>query len=338
MQVDIRQGDCRELLKTLDDNSVDSIVTDPPYELGFMGRHWDSSGVAFDVNVWKECLRVLKPGGHLLSFSGTRTYHRMAVAIEDAGFEIRDCIVWCYGSGFPKSHNIGKAIDKTITDDMTRNWEGWGTALKPANEPICVARKPLIGTVVENVLKYGTGGINIDGCRVGDEVLPIAVAGQAKIVTFEREVMITPERTGRWPANLIHDGSEAIIGMFPNNNPGCKPHKIEAAQSTVDATKEKGWGFNGQSKVAGFDDGDDLSASRYFMNCSYTDIDIPTINYFSKASTKDRNLGMPEGETNKHPTVKPSALMKYLVTLVTPYGGTSLDPFAGSGSTGVGAY
>ena len=153
-------GDCRVRLKELADNSIDSIVTDPPYELGFMGKSWDASGIAYDVTVWQECLRVLKPGGHMLAFSGSRTYHRMACAIEDAGFQIRDQIMWVYGSGFPKSLNIGK-------QDGCEVWDGWGTALKPAHEPIVLARKPLDGTVAKNVLTHGVGGINIDGCRVG---------------------------------------------------------------------------------------------------------------------------------------------------------------------------
>jgi site-specific DNA-methyltransferase (adenine-specific) len=206
--IDLRLGDCIEVLKTLEDNSVDSIVTDPPYHLtsivkrfgkegsapakfgtdgafaraskGFMGKEWDGGDIAFRTDVWSECLRVLKPGGHLLSFGGSRTYHRMAVAIEDAGFEIRDQIMWVYASGFPKSHNIGKAIDKM---DVDNEWEGWGTALKPAHEPICMARKPLSEkTIAENVLKHGTGGINIDDCRIGSD-----------------------EELGRFPANIIFD-------------------------------------------------------------------------------------------------------------------------------------
>ena len=194
------KGNCLELLKTLEDNSIDSIVTDPPYELGFMGKSWDASGIAYNVELWKQALRVLKPGGHLLAFSGSRTYHRMVVAIEDAGFEIRDQIMWIYGSGFPKSLDVSKAIDKAagaerpnrtvetggksgshenptrhVTNARTpatpeaQQWQGWGTALKPAHEPIVVARKPLIGTVASNVLEWGTGALNIDGSRVGTE-------------------------------------------------------------------------------------------------------------------------------------------------------------------------
>jgi site-specific DNA-methyltransferase (adenine-specific) len=201
MAYTIHTGSNLDILPKLPDNSVDSIVTDPPYELGFMGKSWDSTGIAYSVALWRECLRVLKPGGHLLAFSGSRTYHRMTVAIEDAGFEIRDQMMWVYGSGFPKSHNISKALDKdagvvrkiigkekgagsTNTNsvgnfnneydktepetDAAKQWDGWGTALKPAHEPICLARKSLEGTVADNVLKWGVGGINIDGCRVAN--------------------------------------------------------------------------------------------------------------------------------------------------------------------------
>jgi len=210
MTYQILHGNNLDILPTLADNSIDSIVTDPPYELGFMGKKWDSSGIAYSVELWQQCLRVLKPGGHLLSFGGTRTYHRVAVAIEDAGFELRDSIAWLYGSGFPKSLDVSKAIDKAagaerevignyIAPDGGRRtggntfsvgkepdgrpeglltapstpeaqqWQGWGTALKPAFEPVIVARKPIEGTVANNVLKWGTGGLNIDGSRIGTE-------------------------------------------------------------------------------------------------------------------------------------------------------------------------
>lgn len=195
-------------MKEMPDHSIDSIITDPPYELGFMGKKWDASGIAFNVEVWKEALRVLKPGGHLLAFSGSRTYHRMAVAIEDAGFEIRDQIMWIYGSGFPKSHNLKD------------EWQGWGTALKPAHEPIVLARKPLIGTVVSNVLKYGTGGINIDGTRIGNEERTYKgmSANRPDVGTFRddnwvpKNIEITV--TGRFPANIIHDESDEIVQYF----------------------------------------------------------------------------------------------------------------------------
>lgn len=207
-------GDCREVLKQIPDNSVDSIVTDPPYELGFMGKSWDSTGIAYDVGMWRECLRVLKPGGHLLSFGGSRTYHRMACAIEDAGFEVRDQIMWLYGSGFPKSKNLDG------------DWQGWGTALKPAHEPIAVARKPLDGTVAANVLAYGTGALNIDGCRValGDEKPYSYPNGRGGEGWHGRETLsrnlaapVDGNPAGRWPANVLHDGSDEVLDAFPSN-------------------------------------------------------------------------------------------------------------------------
>ena len=376
-------GDCRDVMRTMAENSVDSIVTDPPYELGFMGKSWDSTGVAYDVTVWQECLRVLKPGGHLLAFGGSRTYHRLACAIEDAGFQIRDQIMWVYGSGFPKSLNIGKAIDKAagaerevigergytnqdirgggyesdkakdkdrlpalITAPTTaeaKEWEGWGTALKPAHEPIVMARKPLNGTVAQTVLTHGTGGINIDGCRVGDEVLPEQTAGQAQIGTFERTNMVTPERIGRYPANFIHDGSDEVLELFPDS-------KGMATQRSGANIKVYGGNSLFESSTTfpdvrqGFNDNG--SAARFF--------------YCAKASKKDRNEGLDGFELkreadriiddgiggdnprnrsntpklNHHPTVKPTNLMRYLCRLVTPPNGTVLDPFTGSGSTG----
>lgn len=261
-QYELFTGDCRTAMLFMDDSSIDSIVCDPPYGISFMAKHWDYD--VPDAALWADCLRVLKPGAHLLAFFSTRTYHRGVTAIEDAGFEIRDTTAWVYGSGFPKSMDVSKAIDKAAgaereviglkanyhseggragtglnmhgvvdgsfsnpasaaqitapaTDDA-RRWEGWGTALKPAMELIVIARKPLIGTVVENVLVHGTGGLNIDGCRVGDEVLPATTAGQSKIGTFERGVVVTPARAGRFPANLIHDGSPEVVDLFPDSN------------------------------------------------------------------------------------------------------------------------
>lgn len=334
------KGDCLEVLKTLPQNSVDSIVTDPPYELGFMGKSWDKTGIANNVELWKECLRVLKPGGHLLAFSGTRTYHRMASAIEDAGFEVRDMIEWVYGSGFPKSLNIGKAIDKMegteypkntlisengsmsggnytrhtreIESEAAKQWEGWGTALKPAHEPICMARKPLVEkTVAENCLKYGTGGINIDESRVGteeDNRRPSkggenGLNGTSTFKIRERKVEDQIKQTGRFPANLIHDNSEEVRECFPDES------------------------------------------ERFFKS----------IIYQAKASKSERNRGCEELEggvlvrqglagehknpshKNNHPTVKPIALMEYLIKMVTPKAGLVLDPFTGSGSTLVAA-
>jgi adenine-specific DNA-methyltransferase len=310
MKTELFNDDCLNVLKTMDNNSIDSCVTDPPYGLSFMGKSWD-----YDVpqkKVWGEVFRVLKPGAHLLAFFGSRTYHRGAVQIEDAGFEIRDQIMWLYGSGFPKSHNIGKAIDKDmgtvypkntivsdnnsmsggnytrhtieIQNELAKQWDGWGTALKPAHEPIVVARKPITQTVAKNVLEYGTGAINIDDCRV--VIDPVGDASQLR--TMKRNLregvdgwgmttvcgdephVLSPD--SRWPANVIHDGSDEVVSKFPN------------------------------------------SKSRFF--------------YCAKASKSDREDG------NNHPTVKPTELMKYLCRLITPPNGIVLDPFMGSGSTG----
>ena len=305
------KGNCLETLKTLETASVDSIVTDPPYELGFMGKSWDNSGIAYSQDLWAECLRVLKPGGHLLAFSGSRTYHRMTVAIEDAGFEIRDQIAWISNKTFPKSLNVSKAIDKAAgllqheakaftvagrTDANLPNpvtngyvppepqtveaqqWQGWGTALKPSLEPICMARKPLIGTVANNVLTYGTGALNIDGSKVGTDVRhnPSNSNDGTTAVTWTQG----RETLGRWPSNVIHDGSDEVLAGFTNK------------------------------------------AARFF--------------YCAKASKSERNAGL-EGLPNFHPTVKPLALMRYLIKLVTPPGGIVLDPFLGSGTTAMAA-
>lgn len=296
-------GDCTDALKTMPDNSVDSITTDPPYGLSFMGKRWDYDVPG--VEVWAECLRVLKPGGHLLAFAGTRTQHRMAVRIEDAGFEIRDMIAWVYGSGFPKSHNLRD------------EWQGWGTALKPALEPITVARKPLAGTVAANVLAHGTGALNIDGCRVdatGDAQLAEKYASVQNAGRRENNVYgsdsrdragAAPHQAGRFPANLIHDGSDEVLAGFPQSS----------AKNGVTQGEGKGgiWSES-TGKRAGPTHGDAGSAARFF--------------YCAKASKKDR------GEGNAHPTVKPTELMRYLCRLVTPPCGTVLDPFMGSGSTG----
>jgi len=365
--------DCLEGMKLLDDNSVDSIVTDPPYELGFMGKKWDSTGIAYNVELWKECLRVLKPGGHLLAFGGTRTYHRMACAIEDAGFEIKDCIQWIYGSGFPKSHDISKAIDKKLgakrevigklarndrvlpsgqggyhgnIHDTYRNkgrqkvqleitapatpeakqWEGWGTALKPANEPIVLARKPLSEkTVAENVLKWGTGGLNIDGCRIPiDPTVDdprLGGKGSWKTDKAAKNVYeggyvgknIQSSALGRFPANVILD--EEAGRMLDEQSGVTRSGKVKSdkgAYSGVSAT-----GFLRGITTTQNQHGDSGGASRFF--------------YCAKASKKER------GEGNNHPTVKPVKLMEYLITLVTPPNGVVLDPFFGSGTTGIAA-
>jgi site-specific DNA-methyltransferase (adenine-specific) len=392
MAYTIHTGSNLDILPTLPDNSVDSIVTDPPYELGFMGKSWDSTGIAYNVALWRECLRVLKPGGHLLAFSGSRTYHRMTVAIEDAGFEIRDQMMWVYGSGFPKSHNISKALDKmegvefknipangvgfmnprgdggynkTLNQMVkvgessasAQQWNGWGTALKPAHEPICLARKPLEGTVADNVLKWGVGGINIDGCRVGfvSEEDKKESTQKNQHADFDSTIgtnqvygdysMLKPKNynpPGRFPSNLMHDGSPEVLDLFPESNGGAAPKKA----NTIKTLFQGGW--NGIEREERIDFGSG-SAARFF--------------YCPKASKSDRNDGCddfeerresdrikddgiggdnPRNRTNNprknfHPTVKPTELMAYLCRLITPPGGTILDPFTGSGSTGRGA-
>lgn len=431
---EVIHGDCLEVMPTLADKSVDLILTDPPYGLKFMGKDWDH-GVP-GVQFWEQALRVAKPGAHLMAFGGTRTFHRLAVAIEDAGWEIRDTLMWVYGSGFPKSLDVSKAIDKmdaveeqrarrfrftewvrstgvtakqidqaTATNmgghyttnasqpaimtrkhleacrhllgdvpewvereadirsvesqnmaerevikkdgrsaneswlgtarrgetgfgigewDITapatseaKQWEGWGTALKPAWEPIILARKPLIGTVAENVLKYGTGGINVDGCRVESEETWTKTTSSlnSSHISFAdhrwglKEIDKHGHSQGRWPANLIHDGSEEVVGVFPYQKSGKKkPCIIKRDKEVVDFR-------SGLTERTGYFPSSEGSAARFF--------------YCAKASRKER------GEGNTHPTVKPLALMKYLITLGLPPGGVVLDPFAGSGTTAV---
>lgn len=401
MKAGIYLGDCMEIMSQMSDNSIDSIVTDPPYGLSFMGKKWD-----YDVprvEIWKEALRVLKPGGHLLSFAGTRTQHRMAVNIEDAGFEIRDMIAWVYGSGFPKSHNISKGIDKmkgekpipvmvkeitdadlfnersekqvigkktagmgsgktfAFTDENNKEinitapatpeakqWEGWGTALKPALEPITVARKPLSEkTVAANVLKWGTGGINIDGCRIeGKAKKWSSPKGGIWNPSEDNGAKLEDNTQGRFPANFIHDGSQMVLDLFPETKSG---YNLKHYGNKRDGKAESVM-KDFEMRDGGF--GDSGSAARFF--------------YVAKASKRDRNEGLdgleekrsaasefrpnhlekslkgeggnPYGRwnpiKNNHPTVKPTKLMQYLVRLVTPPGGICLDLFMGSGSTG----
>lgn len=322
----IIHGDCGIVLEKLASNSIDSIVTDPPYGLSFMGKTWDHDVPSVDI--WRECLRVLKPGGHMVAFSGTRTYHRLAVAIEDAGFEIRDQLAWVYGSGFPKSHDVSKAIDKAAATAEAEQWQGWGTALKPAWEPICLARKPLIGTVAENVLAHGTGAINVDGCRVAvPENDPESYMLGKRSIHAKRpqsasnSVSLPPSTLsdsgkGRFPANLIHDGSEEVLACFPDS----KGQQGDVSGNEPSSITNGIYGdFSGRQPAPKRNDSG--SAARFF--------------YCAKASKADRNDGVPQG--NKHPTVKPTPLMRYLCRLVTRPSGIVLDPFAGSGSTGRGA-
>ena len=368
-------GNMLDLLEVIDKETIDAVLTDPPYELNFMGKGWDNSGIAFQKETWQKCYEVLKPGGYLLAFGGSRTFHRIACAIEDAGFEIRDTICWMYGSGFPKSMNIGLAIDKkngveskivgngksgissrayqseeTTTagnyeiKEARNKWNGWGTALKPSFEPIIVARKPFKGSLVDNVIEYGVGGINIDECRVGEigwvKKVDIEPNSGSKNSGFGCNGKLEELNKGRFPANTIltYDDTDfdEVCGGFPNTK-------------STPRTPTKG-GTGGIGQVTNFQRGsetsnfnDSGSASRYF--------------YCAKASKKDRDEGLDtfnqekvndgrqtpidnafqRGETlrkNTHPTVKPTELMQYLVRLVTPNNGTILDPFNGSGSTG----
>jgi DNA modification methylase len=381
-KVTLYPGDCRDSIRLLADNSVDSCVCDPPYALvsiqkrfgganakpandgdvyarassGFMGKNWDTGETAFAAEFWTEVYRVLKPGAHVVAFSGTRTYHRMACAIEDAGFEIRDQLAWAYGSGFPKSHDVSKAIDKAAgveflakpaagvgfrgpdgpggynvtkhqlerTGEQTpsaRERQGWGTALKPSWEPICLARKPLIGTVAENVIEHGTGALNIDGCRVGseggtrfpraaDKSQTDSVGGYLNAKAGE------PIDAGRWPANIVHDGSDEVVSCFPEEAGGSgKASGPTLRNGNTSIARGKFNGLADGIEPAFY--GDKGSAARFF--------------YSAKADKLDR-IG------SKHPTVKPVDLMQWLCRLVTPPGGTILDPFAGSGSTGEAAW
>lgn len=347
----IYNGDCSEVLLSFPDNSIDAVVTDPPYGLSFMGKRWDYDVPSIDV--WVQCLRVLKPGGHLLAFAGTRTQHRMAVRIEDAGFEIRDMIAWVYGSGFPKSMDVSKAIDKSAgverevvgekysgigrvcrsggeivggtsnedakyipvtvpATDTAKQWEGWGTALKPALEPITMARKPLPGTVADNVTTHGTGALNINGCRIdlgGDyKCKPNGRPSQTGLGdNYDPSKANQADTVGRWPANLIHDGSDEVVDQFPETTSGANPTRRSSAKF-----KNAYSAFAGQESCEQHRGADSGNASRFF--------------YTAKADSSERR-------GSKHPTVKPLDLMRYLVRLVCPIGSTVLDPFMGSGTT-----
>lgn len=415
-KVTLHCGDCLDVFKSLPDSSVDSVVTDPPYGIRFMGKAWDGANIeamierkkrkgtvrtdgyerndgaafaagTYDVSLtgnqkfqewtelWaREAFRVLKPGGHIVCFASTRTYHRMATGIEDAGFEIRDQLAWTFGSGFPKSRDVSKAIDKAAgaertvrlgpkpghedfanrktkghiskpdanegwrrpwmdadgagdynfqfapATDAAREWNGWGTALKPAWEPICLARKPLIGTVAQNVLQHGTGALNIDGCRIGVEGGTTrgenkSNAGKPRNTLHAGNFGIEKLDAGRWPANLCHDGSDEVLACFPNSDGAQGDVRGSEPSRTGDDGTNCYGKFNG--RVAQGARNDSGSAARFFFT--------------SKAGADDR-LG------SKHPTVKPLDLMQWLVRLVTPKGGTVLDPFAGTGTTGEAAW
>jgi len=379
----IIHGDCLEEMAKMEAESVDAIVTDPPYGLKFMGKDWDHGlpGIPF----WAEALRVALPGAHLLAFGGTRTFHRLTCAIEDAGWEIRDTLGWIYGSGFPKSHNLPPCSCGALTGgehapDCTRftmkQWQGWGTALKPAWEPIILARKPLIGTVAENVLKYGTGAINVEACRVevrGDDPVNKAkwhISERTKYGKYDDQSHIGETRPmvpkgGRWPANIIHDGSDEVVGLFPQTTSGDKK-AVPRRKADGD-----GWGMSTYRDRAG----DSGSAARFFYSAKASRAEreaglegmegfaakAATLNPYktaqcnvcgSKTKAAGQNQQGPScghqdwvwveqlghaKARNHHPTVKPLALMRYLVRLVTPPGGIVLDPFMGSGTTGMAA-
>lgn len=367
-------GDCLEKLKELPDQSIDSVVTDPPAGIGFMGKDWDhhkggrDQWIEWMQQVASECLRVLKPGGHALVWAIPRTSHWTATAWENAGFEVRDRIAHCFGSGFPKNLNVALHIDKAagvigdrgkafrtagagdrddiqaangvagmaygepITDDA-KQWQGWGTALKPAIEDWWLLRKPMSSTTVKNVLEHGTGALNIDGCRVesGNDYhnLQVKQGGKRELEFAMKEREFTPA-SGRWPANICHDGSDDVVELFPNSK-SCNSPSLAKPEGVV---------FNGARSQGAIYPGENGSAARFF--------------YCSKASRTDRHDGLIDpghqfkhGDTlrkienkatdragNHHPTVKPVELMKWLCRLITPPGGTILDCFMGSGSTG----
>lgn len=371
----IQIGDCIRVLATLDAESVDAIVTDPPYHLtnngggptgdgaatpyararagakstGFMGKAWDGGDVAFRPETWAAVLRVAKPGAYLAAFGGTRTFHRLACAIEDAGWEIRDTLMWVYGSGFPKSKNL------------SGDREGWGTALKPAWEPIILARKPLIGTVDTNVLRHGTGALNIDGCRISGEPVTVGMsmahrggryaAGEGGRGTSESYV----NSSGRWPANVLHDGSDEVLAAFPQAKgqegpisataPSPKTSNVygrmqREGEASADSENAGAVGFRMRPGARRLDEG---SAARFFY-CAKASRDDrhdglrdPGRQLFTGATPRDYERVEGARQGNHHPTVKPTELMRWLCRLVTPPGGLVLDPFTGSGSTGRGA-
>jgi site-specific DNA-methyltransferase (adenine-specific) len=367
----VLHGDCRKILPTLPADHFDSIVVDPPYHLGFMGKAWDTAAagkeLAFQPETWAAALRVAKPGAWLAAFGGTRTHHRVMVAIEDAGWELRDVVMWVYGSGFPKSLNLCRCEGAPTPSPciVTHGWVACarchqpyqvGTALKPSWEPIILARKPFRGTVADNVERYGTGGLNVEDCRI-----PVLDAAYARNCSGDRghddnrtrglEFGMTAgsaSETGRWPANLVHDGSPEVLALFPDEAGAQMPVKGTEPGNIVRNT------FNERGRVPGAFHGDEGSAARFY--------------YCAKASKAEREAGLEqlekrllaygnaaqaavargEGERahkdgmnaikargNHHPTVKPVALMRWVARLLTPPGGKVLDFCAGSGSTGV---
>ena len=395
----LHAGDCRDVMRDYPADHFDSIVSDPPYGLSFMGKGWDR-GVPGE-EFWREALRVAKPGAHLLAFGGSRTFHRLTVAIEDAGWEIRDVVCWLYATGFPKSLDVSKAIDRAAGADRevietlppgsgplkrghvnssgggmsigterspaiqvtapatadAQQWSGWGTALKPAWEPVIVARKPLVGTVAANVTRYGTGAINIDGCRVGNDTIvtyPRSSALHRPSGSMEpgnwSGVVDTTPRTGRWPANVMHDGSDEVVAGFPESKDGVAVNR----NLTGELYQANAYGKFMRRPRADQGYGGGGSAARFFYcaKASRTDREegcdhLPARTGAEAVERDDDTAGLQSpragaGRTadtvrNFHPTVKPTDLMRYLARLVTPPDGLLLDPFMGSGSTGKGA-
>lgn len=406
-------GDCRDVMldMLLDGERFEAVITDPPYELtsikdrfgkpgsapaqggvfarsagGFMGKQWDATGISYDAAMWRQCYDLMLPGAHIAAFGGTRTYHRIACALEDAGFELRDTLMWIYGTGFPKSHDVSKGIDRTLgaerevvatgptrasgmrggsyiggdgkpeTRTMTAPgspeaaaWQGWGTALKPAYEPIILARKPLDGTVAQTVLAHGCGAINVSACRVtdgtevggdrppyepnhGNDVYGEGMGGGAWSNT-----------SGRWPANVVHDGSPEVLEAFARFGESSEKARLVSRNG---ARASDGWGL--AAKSTGVVYGDAGSAARFFPCCPFGDDDL-RFHYSGKARkaerwshcaacgvsfpARDRDAHKDHGDITSHPTVKPLALMRWLATLLTRPGGRILDPFAGTGST-----
>ncbi len=382
--MNVIHGDCLEVIPTMEADSIDAIITDPPYGLSFMGKAWDHGvpGVPF----WAEALRVAKPGAHLLAFGGTRTFHRLTVAIEDAGWEIRDSLSWLYGSGFPKSLDVSKAIDKaagvqpiggrppslgmannpqwnalnrqlimppTVTD-AARQWEGWGTALKPAWEPIIMARKPLTGTVAANVQEHGTGAINVDVCRIEasgrphrvchGEARPSGIYGDGAAGSHAEGVT----NEGRWPANVVLDEEAGAMLDAMTGEVGAAAPASGPTRSGYNVSGSLAGYRNGTDKPASFHN-DTGGASRFFYcakaSRSERDAGLDAVEH--RQRDEGRKEGNPGGDNprnrgvhavaNSHPTVKPIALMRWLCRLVTPPNGLILDPFTGSGSTGCAA-
>lgn len=387
--------DCRFGMACMPSDSIDAIVTDAPYELGFMGKRWDSSGIAFDVTVWREALRVAKPGSHLVAFGGTRTFHRMACAIEDAGWDIRDCLCWMYGSGFPKSLNVSKAIDAALgaarapdeysgpngkngvyganmgggitlsrsdpcTAAAAAAAAGFGTALKPAFEPVVLARKPLNGTVAANFMRHGTGALNIDGCRIeGPKDVPTTVSSRALAdlgvgwgFRPTRDASGCDPNVGRWPANVVMDEeAAAVLDAEAGDRPGMTGGGLHSP--------DYAGGIFGKTDARYVDDictqarGDTGGPSRFFYTAkasrSERDAGLDDFEARTAGSATDREddtdglnspragAGRTGGARNIHPTVKPVDLMRWLVRLVGRKDALILDPFTGSGSTGVAA-